>query len=307
MALCPLAIASSADQTKGTGSFYFALSGSGGGGGPIVDQSFVATGTGTPPNGGFFQAIAQDFTGTGSAAFAMTDINGVPRWTIGTNGIELGTNTGDNFALSAYSDSGAFLTAPLTINRASGGVQMQNGLTVGNSLISTGPFVAASTALFDDLSGANMDISGSLLVGGVPVLLSQTAFVVNASYGPNTDPILPGIATTNIQSFTVPKTGLYILTADAQVGIDAINGAVVGPSDSISLNVDADMTVALKPYVMSNQTVNPNALGYQLTGCSIAILTAATPYQMKISTLNPSSTMAFPGGLSVQMKLVALC
>lgn len=231
MALCPLAIASTADLTNGTGSYYFALNGSGGGQGPIIDQSFVATGTGTPPNGGFFQARNQDLTGSGTDAFVMTDISGVVRWAIGMNGIEGGANSGDNFAVFSYADNGGFLSAPLTINRASGGVQMQNGLTVGNTLITTGALVADSAVI-----GENTTVGGGVVQVNGPSGLSRVYDPVYnipppTPTAPGAEVLLATFDTTGVNNgsfpYTAAKSGLYCLTVSTSVsapGLSWTNG-----------------------------------------------------------------------------------
>jgi hypothetical protein len=214
MALCPLAIASRADQTNGTGDYYFSVSG--GGTGPVVEPSFIATGPGNPPNQGSFIARSEDTVGNGTDAFIMTDISGVIRWGIGTNGVEAGGNSGDNFAIYSYADNGAFLAAPLTIERASGGVQMLNGLTVGNTLVSTGPLVAAS-----EVVGQNTTVGGGVLQINGPAGLSR---VYDAVYNPpdvGNDVLLftaaaDGVTPITANTYSPARTGLHIVSLTIQ-------------------------------------------------------------------------------------------
>ena len=265
---------------------YFALAGDAG---TAIEtaQAFVATGGAEAGPAGFV-SVRGDAVPGGLGMFNITRPSGTPTWSIGLDGTPpSGTTTGNNLAVYSYDNSGGFIGAPLQIIRATGGVVMSSGL-VASQVVSTGAIACES-----------------LTVDGSNVLISQTDFLVNLAGGPFTALIPAGISTDLIGNFTVPVTGLYLLTADAEVGIDAVNGCTVGPADSLSLNVDADLTVALKPYSMPNTA--SSGLDYQLTGCSVAKLTAATPYQMKLSFLNVSGTMAFPGGLSVAMKLVPLC
>lgn len=266
--------------------YYFALDTTPGT--AVVDaQAFVATGGAEAGPAGSFTAQGDAVPG-GLAMFNISRPSGTATWAIGLDGTPpSGTSTGNNLAVYAYDNSGAFLSAPLQIVRSTGGVIITNGLTT-NQVVASGAIACES-----------------LTVDGSNVQISQTDFLVNLAGGPFTALIPAGITTDLIGAFTVPVTGLYLLTADALVGIDAVNGCTVGPADSLSLNVDSDLTVALKPYSMPNTA--SSGLDYQLTGCSVAKLTAATPYQMKISYLNVSNTMAFPGGLSVTMKLVPLC
>jgi hypothetical protein len=254
---------------------------------PVVDApAFVATGgAGVGPDG-MFTAQA-DGVPAGNDVFNIATSANVLQWSMGISGTSGPSNAGNNLTFFSYDNSGAFLAGPMSITRATGGVNIFNGLTA-NQVICTGAFSA-----------------DSVLIDGVNAQKSQTAFAASGELVNSTSAIPLGIATTVLASFTVPVTGLYLLSADAQVAVDAVNGCAVGPADSLSLNVDFDMTVALKPYSMPN--TGANGLSYQLSGCSVALLTAATPYQLKFQTLNVSGTMAFPGGISAQMKLVALC
>jgi hypothetical protein len=215
MALCPLAIASKGNANDGSGEYYFALNGAGGGG-ALVDQSFIATGPGSPPNQGSFIARSQDTVGNGTDAFIMTDISGVIRWGIGTSGVEAGGNSGDNFAVFAYADNGGFLSAPLTINRASGGVAMSNGLTVGNTLISTGPLVADSAVV-----GGAATVGGGVLQINGPAGLSR---VYDAVYNPpdvGADVLLftaaaDGVTPITTNTYSPARTGLHIVSLTIQ-------------------------------------------------------------------------------------------
>lgn len=231
MALCPLAIASTADQTNGTGTYYFALNG---GGGAVKDEAFIAKGFGTPANGGYFQATSQDTTGAGTDAFIMTDISGVIRWGIGTSGVEAGANSGDNFAIYNYDDNGAFLSAPIQINRASGGVLMDNGLTVGNSLITTGALVADSAVITNDLSGATIHAPNGYFAALQPYALRDTMLVRGSQV---------------LQAYTTPNTNGFSLDADAGLfNVKCILSSPYVPAPSaqtMALQTDAPEIAAL--------------------------------------------------------------
>lgn len=285
MALCPLAIASTADQTNGTGSYYFALNG--GGAGPVVDSAFLATGTGSPPNNGTFTARAEDTTGAGLDAFVMTDISGVLRWAIGTSGVEAGANSGDNFAVFAYGDGGEFLSAPLTINRASGGVTMSNGLIVGNALI--GP--------------------------DGPVLAQQTDFAVQASLA--LPAVLPaGKTQYNLGAvFQLPRTGMYVL--DGALSFNAALAAdtfVCAAGDFIQIQIQPQPAA---PGILSGGVafdVSPVPASASATdrvwnNSTTEKLTGEYNYQAIAIVNNFSGTMAATGSgtLTVSFDAVALC
>jgi hypothetical protein len=56
------------------------------------------------------------------------------RWAIGTQAVETGANSGNNLRIFSYADNGAFLAAPLQINRASSQVTMPAACAVGTTL-----------------------------------------------------------------------------------------------------------------------------------------------------------------------------
>lgn len=313
MALCPLAIASTADRTNGTGEFYFALNG--GGTGPVVDQAFVATGTGTPPNQGSFTAVSQDTTGAGTAAFIMTNIAGVDRFAIGQTGIEAGANSGDNLAIFSYADNGAFLAAPLIIERASGGVTMANGVTVGNSLTSTGP---ASVGTAATVGGGLLEIEGTLGLGRVfdavynPALAPQINILVTQTSPFPASPLPAGFSSYNVGAvFQVPKTGLYALTGT--VGINSAVGETFtcAPGDCVSLILQPQPVGALQGGVFVDLT--PIPLGIEVdrtwTNSIVVKLTGLYNYQAQLGVYNLSGTMAYSAGNAVAsaISITALC
>lgn len=72
--------------------------------------------------------------------------NGVARWyvSLGDASSEGGSNAGSNFTITNYSDTGAYLGAPLSINRASGQVTVQAAPTTANS-VATKAYVDGNT------------------------------------------------------------------------------------------------------------------------------------------------------------------
>jgi len=69
-------------------------------------------------------AIVLDKTLAGSASHVQGKYNDLFRWVIhlGDTTAESGANAGSNFAIYGYTDAGAYLNTPLTINRATGRV-----------------------------------------------------------------------------------------------------------------------------------------------------------------------------------------
>jgi hypothetical protein len=244
----------------------------------VVDaQAFVATGGAEVGPSGSFSARGDAVPG-GLGMFNITRPDGTATWAIGLDGTPpSGTSTGNNLAVYAYDNSGAFLSAPMQIIRSSGGVLMPNGL-VASQVVSTGAMACES-----------------LTVDGSNVLLSQPAFLSDISFNLNLaafGPIPPAIGVNPIGNFTPPLTGLYIISTYVQIDVDATNAVTIGPSDSITVALSGDSSISLKPYSMPNTA--SNGLDYQLTGCVCALLTGGFNYQVKFSTYNVSGTMAIP-------------
>jgi len=79
---------------------------------------------------------ANKTTLSGHESIFAGQTNGVTRWymVLGTNAAETGGNVGSDFALCRVADNGAFLSVPLSINRATGRATFNNGLDVWSSL-----------------------------------------------------------------------------------------------------------------------------------------------------------------------------
>jgi hypothetical protein len=194
---------------------------------PVVTaQAFDAIGTGTPPNGGSFTANAQDLTGAGQDAFIMAAAGGTARWAMGMSGVEAGANSGSNLAMFAYADDGSFLSAPIQITRATGGVIMPVGLSTAQAVVSG---LTSTESLIvgqdTDVGGGVAQVNGTLGVATIyddiynrPVAGIET---LTSTYGPTG---VPG----PLPVYTAPNTGLYTLTmevkADANGGFAWTNG-----------------------------------------------------------------------------------
>jgi Chaperone of endosialidase len=122
----------------------------------------------------------------GTTRYMGAQTGGLNRWTWGAETTaEGGSNAGSNFSLIGYNDAGATLNTPLSINRATGLVTLNNGLTVVNGLrlngstahgvaIAQGNNVAiTSTAA----GGANLPLVGQGAADPIFTALSLTAGV----------------------------------------------------------------------------------------------------------------------------------
>lgn len=79
---------------------------------------------------------------------------GVVRWKLrGSNEAEAGANAGTNFKIDAYDDTGAYLSTPLTINRANGNIALSVALDMGSHKITglTNGSAASDAAAFGQI------------------------------------------------------------------------------------------------------------------------------------------------------------
>jgi Chaperone of endosialidase len=114
-------------------------------------------------------------TGTSPASLIGTSA-GLTRWNlqVGNSAAESSGNVGSDFVLTRYNDAGATIDAPLSINRASGGVTLTGGLVVPGAT-TIGPAASGNSAItLNKTSGAfsnfiNFGTAGSTrwqIVGG---------------------------------------------------------------------------------------------------------------------------------------------
>lgn len=106
---------------------------------------------------------------------------GVPRWVLLTdNAAESGSNAGSNLALLGYSDAGAAITTPISINRATGvttfGARPVFGaatpwdsanLTPGNYALLTGATFTGAVSITETASTNALTITNTSAAGGV--------------------------------------------------------------------------------------------------------------------------------------------
>lgn len=319
MSLLPL-INACRSEGQSNPEYYFTLSG--GPAAPARDSSFVATGTGTPPNGGSFVAISEPIGAPPNStnAFVIADLSGVRRWALGVNDAEAGANSGSDFILAAYDDSGAFLSTPLSINRASGQVGVNTGLTVdGNALVSGNLTING----FVDLSGSNLwantidvntEISTGLptTVGGGNVEVVGTlgvSRVFDPIYNrpvPGTEVLISsfdnlGAAVGVPVSYTASVTGLYTLTMEAKIfstGLGFTNGVSVAVG-----YLQPAMGTITDSYLALDSVADPSALtipgqlvnSYVKDIVAVITLTAGTSYTAGLSSF--SMNLGTGGGI----------
>lgn len=195
-----------------------------------------------------------------------------PRWYIKINGSpESGSDAGSNLEIERYGDSGVFLSTPLTINRATGVVNLES-ITVANSSTFTStvavgtPTTAshATTKTYVDSALANkLNLSGGALSG--PLTSSSTAsFTGTVSVG---TPSANGHAATKLFVDTELATKMDKLgssTDNAITRFDGSSGLIqdsgITVSDNRRIEIQDAAAIQADGALMVN--VNDNAMIY---------------------------------------------
>lgn len=173
----------------------------------------------------WFSGITFDVNNTAYGQFLRTNRNNKARWImeIGSDDPETGGNSGTNFSLQNFDDSGNLLGTPISINRATGTVLI-NGIA-GGPAGPAGPTGATGPAGPQGIPGT----SGSLVIS------PQT---VNTVVG---------------NAITVPAGTNYIIVNDS---VNAVNSLTVG-SGSLSDGYNLWMTFP-NGGMFSGQTMAPH-------------------------------------------------
>lgn len=202
-------------DASGNPQYYFAIDSTPAD--PAVSAPFF-TATGTETVNGMFNAQADDLCGAGVDVFNMVSKTANPnqlQWSMGLVGVPTGANAGNNFALFAYDDNGAFLSSPISVNRATGDVIMPDSLAVGGPVLATQSVTAgAATTVGGGLAQINGTLGASRVfdavynrpVPGAEVLLSQ--------FGPTGTPVGA------LVSYTPANSGLFTLTMEVRTDND---------------------------------------------------------------------------------------
>lgn len=119
---------------------------------PILSVTTAANMTlGTDTNGALGFNINGAASNARSIVFKTANVN---RWTIMANGTESGSDAGAAFSINAYSDTGVFIDAPLSVLRAAGGAMTLSRAIVASSGIFTLGTSALASAVGLNLSSA---------------------------------------------------------------------------------------------------------------------------------------------------------
>ena len=192
---------------------YFALAGDAGGAIETA-EAFIATGGPEAGPAGFFTARGDAVPG-GLGMYNINRPSGTSMWAIGLDGTPpSGTDTGNNMAFYAYDNSGGFLSAPLTIERATGNMKLYGNVAV----LGAGNFIVGEDT---DAGGGFIEANGTEGASRVydPIYNPVVTYGEEVTLGSASR---TGVIVSSFP-YTAPKTGVYCLTVS--VNVDA-NGLV---------------------------------------------------------------------------------
>jgi hypothetical protein len=229
----------------------------------VTAPAFTATGTATE-NGTF--TAKGDAVPAGIGMFNMVRPNNALQWSMGMVGAPAGANSGNNFALFSYDDNGAFLSAPISVARASGNVLMPNSLGV-TGLVSAGNLDVDGTITAGEattVGGGDIQVNGTLGVAQVYDSIynrpNAGTEVINNTYTP-TGTLIGSVL------YTPSTSGLYSVTMEVSVdtaGLSWTNGTslIVGymgsPFPPFPINTDS--------YLACDSVANPAGFPFPTTG-----------------------------------------
>jgi hypothetical protein len=125
----------------------------------------------------------------GTGQYILSNGSGTIRWAIGLQPAETGGNAGSDLKFYAYDDSGTFITAPISITRATGLVSTPNGFT-GKSK-GTATLVGGTVTVSNSNVTADSDILLTIkTIGGtgtgnayVSAKVASTSFTITSVAG----------------------------------------------------------------------------------------------------------------------------
>jgi len=269
--------------------YYFALDTTPGG--AVVDAgAFIATGVGAPGNGLFVANV--DAVPGGNDVYTIATSAGTTQWSMGVSGTQGASNAGNDLVFFAYDNSGAFLSAPLKIERATGNILMPEGqLTVG-----------ATT----DVAGGVIDVLGTAGASRVfdgfynPPVISADSLMFSQA----TD----GTVATDV-AFTPTITGTYVLSATVQgFGSGWSWGAGNSLNYVLTYNAGANVVAGAQIYIAG--LVNPTGMAargplpadsFEYQTDILVSLTAGTSYDIVRGTTGGAYNMGLGGNVSISI------
>ena len=168
-------------------------------------------------------------------------------WTEDTSS-EVGGNAGSNLSLTAHNDTGALLSTPIAINRASGAITFGNAVSFPDSATFTG------AATFGALTAATVSATGSV---------STTTLVANAI---TSNGALSATGAGTVSGGLTVGSGLSVTSGGAGIngGLSVANGLTVtsgasGFTGAVSINGNLGVTGTLTSGAHTASAINlPN-------------------------------------------------
>jgi len=171
-----------------------------------------------------------------------------------------------------------------------------SGSTIDLSAVGGGGGVASITA------GDGIAVTGTatvpIITATVPAVLIQSNALA-LPQPPSTGSYPLGA------TFTVPYDGIYKVMFRMGVNVDGVNGATVGESDNIAVQLTSSVPGHLpvggyvKPYNMPPSGIGSNGQDYSVTTTVLGGMYAGDTYTATFFISNVSGTMSFPGGASI--------
>ncbi len=213
--------------------------------------------------------------------------NGSIRWNFQcTSAAESGANAGSPFALSAYTDAGAYIDDPFNIARAAGGtfsifrpvLISSNNLTVGANLIVSGATDSSSKDVGSIVTEGGIGAEKSIMIGG-----SYSVTAAGARYNFNVSGAYlswiecDGAAGANYMRFGVANTewlridqaGLITLANAVNIAVNTSTGTKIGTATTQKLSL-WNATPIVQP-ASANQAALTNSTGGTYDGTLAAI------------------------------------
>lgn len=186
--------------------------------------------------------------GTGNNYFRLFN-TGLNRFSIDLTGTETGSNSGSDFIISRYDDSGVFLSNDLIINRSTGQVSI---LATTNSTSSgTGSFILPGSIGITNTTNATSSSSGGTFTTAGGVGIAKDLYVGSNSFVTGTFDV-DGLCTldqTTIDTtdgiFNVSGTNGINIIVDNTSTIRTTTGSLILDADVASVTIDGNAGVTI--------------------------------------------------------------
>lgn len=177
---------------------------------PVVTAvAFDATGTAVPyAPGNYAASVAPGYN-----ALRISDPSGEARFGIAINNAEAGANSGSDFTINRYDDTGALLPPALVITRATGDMALVGNLSVAGDISSNTAGIATALTVGTPalIGGGALEVNGTAGAAQVYDNIYHRPNggmeVINTTYGP-TGVILTG------PTYIPANTGTYSVTME---------------------------------------------------------------------------------------------